>query len=375
MAHSFGRGGTGRGRPRPIRAADAALRRVRAHLHTKKGPDDEQAAHLAPDEELERAGVDAIGEAPAFEGVGIIRGEVLQTPEEARASERVTERRDRPGTLRTILALNVGTIFCAIAFVVFQAPNHLAFGGSTGLSIVISSLIPAIRADVALWIVNVALVVIGLVFVDRSRVLWSVAASLAISAYSTALSHALALTGSVTGDVWLDLCCAVLLIATGNAIAYNAGASTGGTEILVMVLARRTSLPVGHAVAVTNASVVCASVALRGPRIGLYCVLGLVIQTFVVGLVLDDLKQHKVCTVICDQPARVEEFVVRELNRTATVSYGYGVYSGRRVAQVMCVLTRSEAQKLQRFVRSLDPNTFITYVNTSQITGRGFRWV
>lgn len=355
-------------------AAHNALRRARARL--RRGPARASAAERLSDaDELERAFVDASDEAPAYEGVPLIRGKALQTPEEARRSERVTERRDRPGTLRTVLALNVGTIFCALAFVVFQAPNHLAFGGSTGLSIVISTLIPMIPADVALWIVNVALVVVGLVFVERRRVLWSVAASLAISAYSTALSHVLALPGSVTGDIWLDLCCAVLLIATGNAIAYNAGASTGGTEILVMVLAQRTSLPVTHAVAVTNAAVVCASVALRGTRIGLYCVLGLVIQTFVVGQVLDDLKQHKVCTVICDQPARVEEYVIRELNRTATVSYGYGAYSGRRVAQVMCVLTRPEAQRLHSFVRKLDPNTFITFVNTSQITGRGFRWV
>ena len=115
--------------------------------------------------------------------------------------------------------------------------------------------------------------------------------------------------------------------------------------------------------------------ALYGVRIGVYCIVGLVLQTVVVNAVLGDLKQHKVCTVICRKPARVEEFVVRELQRTATISYGYGAYSGRRVAQVMTVLTRAEALKLQRYVRSLDENAFITYVSTSEITGRGFRWV
>ena len=84
---------------------------------------------------------------------------------------------------------------------------------------------------------------------------------------------------------------------------------------------------------------------------------------------------NKVCTVICRQPARVEEFIVRELCRTATVSYGYGAYSGRRVAQVMTVLTRAEALRLQRYVSSMDENAFITYVTTSEITGSGFRWV
>lgn len=155
------------------------------------------------------------------------------------------------------------------------------------------------------------------------------------------------MTGSLTGDMWIDLCCTVLLVALGNAVAYNADASTGGTEILVMALARHTSLPVGHAVAAVNAVVAASGVALYGPRVGVYCIVGLVLQTVIVNGVLKDLKCHKVCTVICRQPARVEEFIVRELSRTATVSYSYGAYSGRRAAQVMTVLTRAEALRLQ----------------------------
>ena len=154
-------------------------------------------------------------------------------------------------------------------------------------------------------------------------------------------------TESLARNMWIDLCCTVLLVALGNAVAYNAGASTGGTEILVMALARHTSLPVGHAVAAVNAVVAASGVALYGPRVGVYCIVGLVLQTVIVNGVLEDLKCHKVCTVICRKPARVEEYVIRKLGRTATVSYGYGAYSGRRVAQVMTVLTRAEALRLQ----------------------------
>ena len=229
--------------------------------------------------------------------------------------------------------------------------------------------------DVSLWIVNVALVAVGLLLVERKAVFWSVVASIAIPAYSSVLQAIMPVTGSLTGDMWIDLCCTVLLVALGNAIAYNAGASTGGTEILVMALARHTSLPVGHAVAAVNGVVAASGVVLYGMRVGIYCIVGLVLQTVIVNGVLEDLKCHKVCTVICRKPARVEEYVIRELGRTATVSYGYGAYSGRRVAQVMTVLTRAEALRLQRYVRSLDENAFITYVTTSEITGRGFRWV
>ena len=103
--------------------------------------------------------------------------------------------------------------------------------------------------------------------------------------------------------------------------------------------------------------------------------MGLLLETVIVNGVLDDLKQHKVCTVVCRRPARVQEFVVRRLARTATVWLGYGAYTGRELSVVMTVLTRSEALKLEKYLRGIDPDAFVTYVNTSQITGHGFRWV
>lgn len=166
-----------------------------------------------------------------------------------------------------------------------------------------------------------------------------------------------------------------MLVAAGTGIAYNAGASTGGTDILVMALARHTSLPTGHAITVVNAVTACSGVALYGVRTGVYCIVGLLLETVIVNGVLDNLKQHKVCTVVCRQPARVQEFVVRRLARTATVWLGYGAYTGRELSVVMTVLTRSEALKLEKYLRGIDPDAFVTYVNTSQITGHGFRWV
>ena len=86
---------------------------------------------------------------------------------------------------------------------------------------------PALSSDVALWIVNAALVIVGLIFVERKAVFWSVVASVVIPVYASIIQAIMPITGSLTGDMWMDLCCTVLLIALGNAIAYNAGASTG----------------------------------------------------------------------------------------------------------------------------------------------------
>ena len=110
-----------------------------------------------------------------------------------------------------------------------------------------------------------------------------------------------------------------------------------------------------------------------GPRVGLYCVLGLFAKTLVVDKAIESIHLRKVCTVICSEPLKVEEFIVKHLNRTATISRGYGAFSGKCVTVIMSVLSRREAVQLRRYAREVDPGAFITIVDSSEIVGKGFR--
>mgnify|MGYP004488505205 CR=1 FL=1 len=332
-------------------------------------------SRTASEERLRDAEVTPHEAEPAYEGASLIQAEKLLSPEEYERSESAIERRDKTGALKTAAVLNLAVIMAALSYVLFTAPNHLALGGASGLSIVAAGLVPGLSNTMALWVINLACIVAGLALVGRKTVAWSVAASLALSAYVSVFSKLMPASQSITGDLWLDLMCAVALTATSAALAYSVGASTGGTDIIIVALSKLTSLSTGNATLIVNSFSVVGSLALFDLRTGVYCVIGLLIMTVVVNGVLDGLKQHKVVTVICKQPARVEEFICRELCRTATVSQAWGAYSGNAVTQIMTVLTPKETLRLELFVRELDPSAFITYVNTSQITGRGFRWV
>nr|WP_083580710.1 YitT family protein [Parolsenella massiliensis] len=312
---------------------------------------------------------------PAYEGASLIQAEKLLSPEEYERSESVIDRRDNTGALKTAVMLNLAVMMAALSYVLFTAPNHLALGGASGLSIVVAGLVPGLPNTVALWAINLICIVVGLALVGRKTVAWSVAASLALSTYVSAFSKLMPVSQSITGDLWIDLMCAVVLTATSAAMAYSVGASTGGTDIIIVALSKLTSLTTGNATLIVNSFSVVGSLLLFDVRTGIYCVIGLLVMTVVVNGVLDGLKQHKVVTVICKQPARAEEFICRELCRTATVSQAWGAYSGNAVTQIMTVLTPKETLRLELFVRELDSSAFITYVNTSQITGRGFRWV
>lgn len=327
------------------------------------------------DEDLARGVASVPGARPAYRGSPVIRAGDLLSSEEMRLSQKKLAQRDAPGILRPLLGASLGSFLAAFAYVYFQGPSHLAFGGASGLSIVLSTLVPALTQDIALWLVNVAIVIVGLLLVDRKVVFWSVFGSLSVSLYVSLLTCLWPATQSLSGDPWIDLVCTVLLCSVGAAVAFGAGASTGGTDVLALALSAHTPLPVGKALTIANAITACAGVYLYGVSTGILCIVGLVLSGAGVEFILSDLKCHRVCTVICRYPARVEEFIVRELQRTATVSQAYGAFTGDEVTVIITVLSGSEAARLGRFLREVDPDAFVIYLNTSQITGHGFRTV
>ena len=287
--------------------------------------------------------------------------------EDIRRGEQAGARRSKdPGFLRFFVILNGGLILTALAIVLFKTPNHFAFGGTSGVSVILSTLFPTLPVGAFMWIINIVLVALGFIFLERKAILWSVFASFALSGYVSLFEMLFpgASTASITGDMWLDLCFAVILPAIGSAMVFDIGASTGGTDILAMILKRHSTLEIGRIAAV-----------LYGPRVGLYCVLGLFAKTLVVDKAIESIHLRKVCTIICKEPLKVETYIVKELNRTATISRGYGAFSGQLVTVIMCVLSRREAVKLRRYAREVDPGCFITIVDSSEIVGKGFRGV
>lgn len=322
--------------------------------HSERLEDVASAAHVPPVEPMEH----------------------LVTPEDIERGERAGEKRSSdPRFLHFFLTLNGGLILTALAIVLFKTPNHFAFGGTSGVSVILSTLFPKLPVGAFMWIINVVLVVLGFIFLERKAILWSVYASFALSGYVSLFEMLFPGTSSasITGDMWLDLCFAVILPAIGSAMVFDIGASTGGTDILAMILKRHSTLEIGRALLFVDIGIVCIAALLYGPRVGLYCVLGLFAKTLVVDKAIESIHLRKVCTIICREPLKVEKYIVQELNRTATISRGYGAFSGNLVTVIMCVLSRREAVKLRRFAREVDPGCFITIVDSSEIVGKGFR--
>ena len=174
--------------------------------------------------------------------------------------------------------LNLGLILTALGIVLFKSPNQFAFGGTSGLSVILATLFPQWNVGAFMWVINIALVVLGFCLLGRKSMGWTVYSSFALSFYVSLCEWIWPLSAPLTDDTFLEFCFAVLLPALGGAIVFNVGASTGGTDILAMILQKYTSMEIGRALMVSDLGIVAVAGLLYGPRTGMYCILGMVIK-------------------------------------------------------------------------------------------------
>ena len=173
------------------------------------------------------------------------------------------------------LLLNFGLVLLAAGIHFFKSPNNFAMGGTSGISIIAATLLPHMDVGTFMFIINGVLIVLGLVFLGRAVIGATLYSSVALSFYVWVLERAVPMARPFTDDTFLELCYAVILPAAGSAIIFNIGASSGGTDIIAMILSKYTSLEIGKALLVSDFCIALFAGGLYGVRTGLYCVLGL----------------------------------------------------------------------------------------------------
>ena len=207
--------------------------------------------------------------------------------------------------LRFFALLNAGLILTALGIVWFKTPNHFAFGGTSGLSVLLAAMFPQFNVGFFMWVLNLVLVALGFLFLGISCMGWTVFSSIALSFYVSVCEAIWPMPAPFTDDTLLELIFAVLLPAVGAAIVFNIGASTGGTDIVAMILTRHSSLNIGSALMASDILIVCGAAAIFGVSSGLYSFLGLIGKSFVVDGVIESINQRKVCTVVTSNPEDV----------------------------------------------------------------------
>ena len=270
------------------------------------------------------------------------------------------------------LLLTLGTFLVAAGVYFFKFPNSFNTGGVTGIAVILNAVFPSVSSSTFASVINLAFLVLGFAALDKGFGVRTVYCSILFSAMLSGFEWLVPLSGPLTDQRTLELFFAVILPSLGAAILFNMQSSTGGTDILAMILKRFSSLDIGNALLCVDVLIAASTLYFVNIEAGLYSILGLVLKSVVVDSVIESLNRRKSFLAVTSCPQEVCDFITHTLNRSATCWRAEGAYTHEPKWVVLAALSRSQAVALRVYLKSTDPHAFILVTNSSEIFGKGF---
>lgn len=280
------------------------------------------------------------------------------------------ERKTLKKRILDYLLMTVSCLCYAAAISLFLDPNDLAPGGVSGISIILNRLIPISTGNLIL-LINIPILLLGLWKFGFKLIL----STLYCTVLSSVLTNVLIGYGAVTEDPLLAALAGSCLVAVGLGGVFKAGATTGGTDIIIKLLRLRyPHMKTGALFFMIDATIVAASVfVFKDLDRALYAGMAVFVTSFTLDLVLYGRDGAKLIYIISDNAEKITSRLLEELDIGVTYVKGQGAYSGKEKKVIMCVMRKQLAPRTEEIVKEEDPEAFMIISSATEIYGEGYK--
>jgi len=269
------------------------------------------------------------------------------------------------------LIITIGVSILSLGLALFLIPHKIAAGGISGVGIILFYLF-GINVGYTIFFLNLILFVLGFRILGRSFGFKTIYATLAYSAIVAVLSRILPPEG-VTDDMILNVLFGCFLSGAGMAIVFSREASTGGTDIIAMILKKLVNLDVSWGLLIVDFTITLFAGVFFGKDIGMYALLGVIVNTFTIDTVLAGVTTSIQVMIISDRYERIKERILNDVRRGATLLHGEGAFTGKDRKIILTVLRRKEFVRLKGIVKEEDPDAFLLVSHVREVLGEGFK--
>lgn len=275
-------------------------------------------------------------------------------------------------TWKKFFLLHLGVLIIAVGVAFFKYPNHFAMGGVSGLSVVLAALIPGLSPGMIAMITNVLLIILASFVLGKGLALTTTYASVLLSVILVVLEKVYPIKEPLTDEPLLEMFFAVGLSALGAAILFNMQTSTGGTDIVALIIRKYVHVDIGHALLLSDVLIAISTLFIFDLKTGFLSLTGLLLKGVIVDNLIESFNRVKYFTIVTSKPEEVGNWIMDNLHRGATEITARGFYTGQDKTVFLVVVRRFQAVLLRDAVRHIDPGAFVMITNTSEIIGRGF---
>ncbi|MBN2745650.1 MAG: YitT family protein [Bacteroidales bacterium] len=267
----------------------------------------------------------------------------------------------------------IGTLIMASAYVLFISPYKFAPGGVYGIAIVLHHLfgLPIGLMGLAM---DIPLVIAGFIVLGPRFGAKTITGMVTLSLWISLLELTYGYKPFVADQPLLSSIYGGFLLGLGLGLVFKSKATSGGSDIIAMIIAKYTNLPLGQLMIwIDSAIVLVGWAAFQDPIIPLISWVIIFITGKVVDVVLQGINYEKTLFIISDKYEEIERKIVDDLRRGGTSINGKGIYNQSDRTIIFTVVNRRELAILQDFIHRIDPNAFLTVIDANEVLGQGFK--
>lgn len=270
--------------------------------------------------------------------------------------------------LKRIIFVSIGAVLMGVGLELFLVPNQITDGGVTGISIILSH-IAGVPLGVFLFILNLPFLIMGYKQIGKTFALTTLL-GVAIMSLSTALLHPVA---AFTENTFLAAVFGGIILGIGVGLVIRFGGSLDGTEIVAILLNKRTPFSVGEIVMFFNLFILSSAGFVFGWDRAMYSLIAYYVAFKMIDITLEGLNDSKSVWIISDNHKAIGDALLSRLGRGVTYMQGEGGYSGDEKKVIFTVITRLEEAKLKSIVEEHDPQAFLAIGNIHDVKGGRFK--
>ncbi len=274
--------------------------------------------------------------------------------------------------IKNFLIMTLSITIMAIGVYYFKFPNNFTFGGVTGAAVVFAKITP-LSASMFSTIVNMLLLVVGFFFLGKDFAIKTTYATILLSVELLVLEKLDPLTHPLSNEPILELIFAIALPAIASALLFYVGASSGGTDVIAMIVKKYAHVEnIGMALFLTDLVMIIIACFVFDIKTALYSFVGLVVKSFMIDAIIENIMLRKSIMLICDDKDVICDYITNTLEKSATYVEARGAYTGERNYIVFSTLTKKQAIELRSFIHQNKLHAFMSVMSTSEVFGKGF---
>ncbi len=274
--------------------------------------------------------------------------------------------------LKNALLILAGCAISGLAYALFLIPHHFVPGGVSGVAMIVNYF-SALPVGALIIVLNIPVFLLGLKTMGKKYVLNSLAGMVVSSVFIDLFNKVLKLPPATDNPILASIYGGVML-GVGLGIVFRGRASTGGSDIIGMIISKYTGVSLGFGIMITDFVVISASgFAMHSLEAPLYGYIVLFLSSKAIDMILEGWNYSKLVIITSSRTDEIADYILHGLDRSGTALRSRSLYLNREGEIILTVIHRKQLADLRTSVRRIDPEAFVIINDTYDVLGKGFK--